>query len=120
MTDHIVDANKNVPPCPVCGNVPADHSDCVIGNDDCMYCAGVHNDWDRHINHIWFMCINELGIETVEQLRAKVQPDPRVAVLAVLYNAASEWRGDHMSDHHLAGVFDTVREKLISAQRGEE
>lgn len=81
MTDHIVAGNKKAPPCPVCRNVPTDYLDCVIGTDACKYCAGVHNDWGRHINHIWFVCLNELGVETVEQLKAKTKPDPRVAVL---------------------------------------
>lgn len=64
--------NQTIPPCPACEKAPTSHSDCVIGNDTCKYCAGVHNDWGRHINHIWFVCINELGIGTVEQLRELV------------------------------------------------
>lgn len=74
----------------------------------------------------------ELGVETVEQLRAKVQPDPRVAVLdrlglltldqieAVLVCAkaavrASKTEGGIIITEDVTAVIDSI----IAAKRGE-
>jgi len=89
MTDHIVDANKKVSPCPVCGTVPIH-----INDHEAYYYAKCQCEYPKHVTKTpvdcWpQICWIKLGkyvaevldIHTIAQLNARMAPDPRVAVL---------------------------------------
>lgn len=81
--------NPTIPPCPVCGVVPVKHAK----NDRILLC-GCFEEYGAMMADVvslqkyQLMCVDmlgracrELGIETVEQLKARLATDPRVAVL---------------------------------------
>lgn len=102
----IPDASKTISPCPECGVAPDISSDNLHAHPKCTHisigvCLPIYK-WNKCCNHVLGNTMRnydietmaqiheaaalrsacrELGIETVEQLKAKVQPDPRVALL---------------------------------------
>lgn len=116
--------NPSIPPCPKCGTVPEHHDrifcglvnkcNCLSANRDCTIDA-----WTRWCAEELRRACRELGIETVEQLRAKVQPDPRVAVaVEALEKLARLGNGDrHGNSIGNCIAIDAL--KQIAAQRGE-
>ena len=138
--------NQTIHPCPKCEVVP--EVDLCYTPTSVVVCCQLHPAYsvdtvlwvDLCDLHLGRAC-RELGVETVEQLKAKVQPDPRVAELSgyitVLLDLATDAANglEYVRDVHgdLYGVgFDRVKIKaevlpvirlkmtqLISAPRGE-
>src|SRR5574343_432955 len=78
--------DQTIPPCPVCGTVPP------IGRflnlhaiiTGCKHIDGRHQtveEWESACNEYLGRAMRDLGIETVEQLKSRLAPDPRVAYL---------------------------------------
>lgn len=129
--------NPTIPPCPKCGKqlTPSTYNGitCLVGTESCSGCHGYHSLMPEENKH-WFdeilgRACRELGIETVEQLKARLAPDPRVAVLEAAIDAEyAEWDKDENRNSTFEGVRiaalakrDTcyLLRKLIAAQRGE-
>lgn len=130
--------NPSIPPCPVCGKMPKLanqqlHLGIIIPRCVCITFAAIDSAmWQERCMYEMHNALHELGIETVEQLKAKMQPDPRVAVLdrlglltldqieAVLVCAkaavrASKTEGGIIITEDVTAVIDSI----IAAQRGE-
>lgn len=77
--------DNKIPPCPACGKVPVEIHTESYSNGGLLLCGCDvtcdADDWYDHCAQSLYAACRELGIETEEQLRAKVQPDPRVAAL---------------------------------------
>ena len=118
--------NQTIPPCPVCGTVPEHHDrifcglvnkcNCLSANRDCTIDA-----WTRWCAEELRRACRELGIETVEQLKAKVQPDPRVAVLESALAKMLESDISLVSYSQIKVHIEEalLRSRYIAAQRGE-
>ena len=116
--------NPSISPCPACGRMPRNNANGMpVCCDDGLY---LYDDvmttaWQKHCERALGRACRELDIETAEQLRAKVQPDPRVAVLEkaltkMLESDLSQVPYSQIKVHIEEAL---LRSQFIAAQRGE-
>ena len=118
--------NQTIHPCPKCEVVP--EVDLCYTPTSVVVCCQLHPAYsvdtvlwvDLCDLHLGRAC-RELGVETVEQLKAKVQPDPRVAVLEIALTKVAESDLSQVPYSQIKAHIEEAlfRSQFIAAQRGE-
>ena len=124
--------NQTIHPCPKCEVVP--EVDLCYTPTSVVVCCQLHPAYsvdtvlwvDLCDLHLGRAC-RELGIETVEQLKARLAPDPRAAVLESIREflalpiAVPAYLSERGRDYYILDVTEYRKQilKLIAAQRGE-
>ena len=139
--------NQTIPPCPVCGKVPEINEEkiycncphnCgeyetridVVQTCDCehfcypIYPANAGNSlytWVDTVETLLGRACRELDIETVEQLKTRLAPDPRVAVLEIALTKVAESDLSQVPYSQIKAHIEEAlfRSQFIAAQRGE-
>ena len=128
--------NQTIPPCPVCGTVPekhlffnnAIHPKCkhlLYSREKSKHKYGelyiTVERWRIRCTRALGRACRELGIETVEQLKARLAPDPRVAVLEIALTKVAESDLSQVPYSQIKAHIEEAlfRSQFIAAQRGE-
>lgn len=122
--------NQTISPCPKCGNMPelinGAFGTC-FGCKKCGIAAPRRDRWELLVRDVLGSACRELGIETVEQLKTRLAPDPRVAVLESIREflalpiAVPAYLSERGRDYYILDVTEYRKQilKRIAAQRGE-
>lgn len=119
--------NQTITPCPLCGTVP--EVDAQFDDECKPRCGHIRSpvatimidDWTHSCNYELGRACRELDIETVEQLKTRLAPDPRVEVLEIALTKVAESDLSQVPYSQIKAHIEEAlfRSQFIAAQRGE-